>query len=146
MNGGLKKEAGADGQQESEVSLGGRATGRPRCRVYRPQGPQGADGMPGPQGEQGPQGEPGADGVSGVDGQAGAAGPAGVDGVDGAAGPEGPAGIPLQALVSTDGVPAGDRCKHGGTQIRTGIDDGNGDGVAGDGILQMAEVDSGIRM
>ena len=141
---GPQGEAGADGQQgeRGEPGADGQQGAQGAQGVPGPQGPQGADGMPGPQGEQGPQGEPGADGVSGVDGQAGAAGPAGVDGVDGAAGPEGPAGIPLQALVSTDGVPAGDRCKHGGTQIRTGIDDGNGDGVAGDGILQMAEVDS----
>ena len=64
------------------------------------------------------------------------------DGADGPAGPEGPAGIPLQALVSTEDLPAGDKCKNGGTQIRTGIDDGDGDGVAGDGTLQMAEVDA----
>ena len=51
-------------------------------------------------------------------------------------------GFAPQALISTESIPAGGPCPNGGIQVRTGIDNGDGDGIAGDGVLQLAEVDS----
>lgn len=48
--------------------------------------------------------------------------------------------ISLLSLVS---LPAGDpACPDGGTQINAGLDDGDGAGVPGDGVLQPDEIDS----
>ena len=47
------------------------------------------------------------------------------------------------SLINTTTLPSGDsHCANGGTQIDTGLDNGAGGGIAGDGVLQAGEVTS----
>jgi hypothetical protein len=49
----------------------------------------------------------------------------------------------FNTLVSTTDLEQGDpNCAEGGTEIQTGVDDGTGMGIAGDGVLQPGEVKS----
>ena len=71
----------------------------------------------------------GADGAPGADGMDGAPGADGVDGADGMDG--------ASALVETTALGEGDAdCPAGGTRIDAGLDDGDGDGTAGNGALE----------
>ena len=63
-------------------------------------------------------------------------GEAGADGQDGADGADG-----YSALISVDSN-VGTNCFDGGTRLQTGVDNGDGGGVAGDGLLQDGEIDS----
>ena len=130
-------------------------------------GEDGQDGAQGPQGEAGADGEPctatdngdgtytidcpdgtsvtvsdGADGADGSQGTQGETGAIGQDGEDGADGQDG-----YSALVSVDSE-VGDNCFGGstGTRIQSGSDNGDGGGIARDGILQAGEVDSTIYL
>ncbi|MBW1881394.1 MAG: hypothetical protein JRJ84_23815, partial [Deltaproteobacteria bacterium] len=59
---------------------------------------------------------------------------------DGVAGDPGEDGH--EALISTTEIPRGDEeCPYGGVQIDIGLDNGDGGGTAGDGILQPGEID-----
>jgi len=79
-------------------------------------------GGQGTQGPVGPQGDPGAAGATGSQGDPGA---------DGAS-----------TLVDAVSLARGDdHCPYGGTRYDTGLDNGDGGGVAGDGALQPGEVD-----
>ena len=145
---------GADGQDGEDGAQG-------------PQGAAGADGAQGPQGEAGADGQNGADGEDGQDGAQGPQGAAGVDGADGepcTATDNGdgtytidcPDGTSVTVADGADGYSAlvsvdsevGDNCFGGstGTRIQTGTDNGDGGGVAGDGILQAGEVDSTVYL
>lgn len=121
-------------------------------------GPSGATGSPG---EPGRAGEPGATGAVGATGTAGATGSAGATGATGSPGATGSSGRagstgPRGATGSTgiDGIltlidsfeePAGKNCSAGGYRVTIGLDDGGKDGgedgIAGDQILQTAEID-----
>lgn len=50
------------------------------------------------------------------------------------------AGPPPAILIDTRTVPRGGDCPSGGIEVLIGYDDGRGDGVAGDGVLQEGEV------
>ncbi|MCA9562297.1 MAG: collagen-like protein, partial [Myxococcales bacterium] len=110
-------------------------------------GCEGSVGPVGPAGGSGPQGEPGAQGESGPSGpsgESGPSGPSGPEGESGPSGPSGPAGEPgvavLVELVTLD--PGEEGCEQGGTLILVGSDDGEGSGVANDGVLHDDEVES----
>lgn len=60
----------------------------------------------------------------------------GADGADGDNGLDAPA-----TLVTTADVDPGNECAAGGTRVEAGLDNGDGDGVANDGVLQEGEVD-----
>ena len=81
-----------------------------------PEGPQGPEGPIGPQGPQGPSGERGSQGKEG---------------------PAGPA-----ALVKTSAEPAGPNCPAGGQKFESGVDDGRGNGIANNNVLESSEVNS----
>ena len=50
---------------------------------------------------------------------------------------------PPPSLLATTSLPVGDaNCPYGGTEIETGVDNGAGGGIAGDGILQPGEVNT----
>lgn len=76
--------------------------------------------------------------------QAGPTGPKGPPGDVGDTGLQGVTGDPgYMSLVDTVPVPRGDAdCPFGGLRYESGLDDGSGGGVAGDGVLQPGEVDS----
>ena len=62
------------------------------------------------------------------------------DGVDGMDGDPGPSGF--VSLLKTTTLDVGDDdCPNGGTRIDTGIDNGDGDGIAGNEILEDGEID-----
>ncbi len=79
-----------------------------------PEGPQGPEGPIGPQGPQGPAGE------------------------RGAAGREGPAGP--AAMVKTSQEAPGPNCAGGGQKFESGVDDGRGNGIANNGVLESSEI------
>jgi len=59
------------------------------------------------------------------------------NGEDGSPGDDG-----VSALIDTTELPRGDEdCPHGGLAISVGLDNGDGGGTAGDGILQPGEID-----
>ncbi len=61
----------------------------------------------------------------------------GCGGSDGEPGPQG-----FSALIETTTLSSGDTdCPNGGTQIDTGIDNGDGEGIAGNGSLESGEID-----
>lgn len=91
------------------------------------QGPKGDTGEPGAKGDTGEQGEPGKDGELGPKGDTGEQGEPGKDGVG--------------SLLKLSAVFPGAECTAGGTLIEVGLDNGDDDGVAGDGVLQTGEVD-----
>ena len=73
-------------------------------------------------------------------------GPTGPEGPPGATGAPGPQGEPGQdgylTLVQATTLPRGDaECPFGGTRYDTGVDNGDGGGVAGNGTLEPGEVD-----
>jgi hypothetical protein len=107
-----------------------------------PTGPTGADGDDGAIGPTGPTG------ADGDDGAIGPTGPTGADGDDGATGPTGAAGY--NSLIDLFPFGSGDPfdgCNGaGGVIIQVGIDNGDGLGVAGDGVLQAGEVDEGVTV
>ena len=50
---------------------------------------------------------------------------------------------PPPSLVATTSLPVGDaNCPYGGTEIETGLDNGDGGGIANDGVLEPGEIDS----
>lgn len=118
-------------------------------RVTVSDGAAGAQGPRGDSGQAGSDGEPctatdNSDGTYTIacpdgssitlsDGTGGADGTDGTDGTDGADG--------YSALISLDSE-VGNNCVGEGTRIQTGLDNGDGGGVAHDGILQPGEVDS----
>ena len=62
------------------------------------------------------------------------------DGKDGDPGPSG-----FNSLILVTGLPAGDEnCPNGGNQIDTGIDNGEGEEVAGNDILEPGEIDNSV--
>ena len=82
------------------------------------------------------------------DGQDGTAGPRGDAGPAGPRGPRGDAGAPgsngFSSITVTDDQ-VGDACdayENGGQRIRTGLDNGDGNGVASNDALEDGEVDS----
>ena len=78
------------------------------------------------------EGPPGADGVAGEDGSDGANGDDGTNGDDG-----------FSSLVeSRSFYEVGHGCDQGYAVTRSGVDDGTPGGTAGDGILQLEEVDA----
>ena len=78
-------------------------------------------------------------GAVGATGAAGAAGAAGVAGTTGPTGAAGSNGAP--SLVSTTMLNAGDaHCANGGVKLSTGLDNGAGGGIAGNGVLEAGEV------
>jgi hypothetical protein len=98
-----------------------------------PQGPVGDAGVPGEQGpqgysgEQGPQGDAAPQGVPGEQGEPGVPGDAGVNG--------------FNSLVLLTPEPIGEECLEPGSRMDVGLDNGDGEGVAGDGTLQPGEID-----
>ena len=67
-------------------------------------------------------------------------GETGTTGTDGTTGSDGLDGA--EALIEYTPIPVGDDdCQYGGTRVSVGVDNGDGDGVALDGILQAGEVD-----
>jgi hypothetical protein len=92
-----------------------------------PQGPQGA------QGDAGPQGAPGDVGPNGPQGDAGPSGPQGEPGEPGLPG--------SSSLIKATPEPVGENCLEQGVRIDVGLDNGDGTGVAGDGVLQSDEID-----
>ncbi|MBN2530914.1 MAG: hypothetical protein JXR76_31295 [Deltaproteobacteria bacterium] len=76
-------------------------------------------------------GTDGTDGANGINGVNGANGTNGIDGTDGIDG--------TNALIHATSY-SGASCPGGGQQIDTGIDDGNGVGIAGNGILEPDEI------
>lgn len=110
-----------------------------------PTGPTGDTGPTGPTGETGPTGPTGSTGPTGDTGPTGPTGDTGPTGPAGDTGPTGPTGATGQAgynsLIRLSPEPAGNYCAVDGLKIEVGIDDGEGDGIAGNGILEEDEVD-----
>ncbi len=79
----------------------------------------------------GVDGEDGADGEDGTDGEDGADGADGADGEDGAS-----------SLIQISDEDPGDNCEAGGQRVDVGLDNGDGDETAGDGLLGEGEIDS----
>lgn len=50
-------------------------------------------------------------------------------------------GVPT-TLVELSPEPAGDNCSNGGQRIDIGLDNGEGDGISSDGVLQLDEIDT----
>lgn len=88
-------------------------------------GPTGPAGDPGPTGSTGPAGPTGPTGATGDPGPAGEPGDAGPIGDD--------ASVSLLSLTP-------DSCADG-TTVEVGLDNGDGGGVAGNGVLEPGEVD-----
>jgi len=120
-----------------------------------PQGPAGSAGAPCTVVDNGgsatitcPGSDPvtvfsGLDGQNGNDGIKGENGTNGDDGTNGNNGTNGTNGTNGHSTLATaNDEPAGDNCQFGGTQISMGLDNGDGEGVADDGILQSGEIDS----
>jgi hypothetical protein len=83
----------------------------------------------------------GATGSQGPAGAAGPAGPQGDAGIQGLIGAQGSAGSNgFNTLVRISDEAQGVNCSDGGKKIETGLDNGAGGGIAGDGILQVGEV------
>ncbi len=81
----------------------------------------------------------GSDGANGADGSNGSNGSNGADGTSGNNG--------AVSLIRLTGLPPGDaNCGAGGTQVDSGLDNGDGGGTANDGVLQSGEVDATERL
>ena len=98
------------------------------CDGETQQGPQG------PAGQDGADGEDGADGINGTDGDDGADGQDGADGTNGSASPN-------TMLTSISSPPATMGCDAGGRVMQQGLDNGDGGGIAQNGVLESGEVD-----
>lgn len=92
----------------------------------------GADGQ---DGADGLNGADGADGTNGTDGTDGTNGTNGSDGADGADGQDGQTTLIKQAMASAA------NCPDGGVTITSGLDNGDGGGVANNAVLEAGEVD-----
>jgi Collagen triple helix repeat (20 copies) len=112
-----------------------------------PTGPAGADGTDGANGTNGEDGADGADGTNGSDGadgtngSDGADGTNGSDGADGTNGSDGAPGNTYATLLAIETEPLGAHCIAGGSKFLVGIDNGDGESIASDNVLQAGEVD-----
>lgn len=102
---------------ESATSIDPDAIALAARKITPDKGPDGPQGPEGPIGPQGPSGPSGDRGPSGSQGSAGAA-----------------------ALVKTSAEPPGSNCAAGGQKFESGVDDGRGEAVANNAILEAAEV------
>lgn len=104
-----------------------------------PMGPEGPKGEDGEKGEVGPQGENGELGDTGPEGDPGEPGETGSEGSEG---PPGVAGVDGFSLLSSSESASSVACPTGGQLINLGLDNGDGDGTARDGILHDDEIDN----
>lgn|GEM_PF-886775 len=91
-------------------------------------------------GTNGLNGQDGADGQDGAPGQDGQDGAPGQDGQDGAPGQDGANGF--STLVNLVTINPNIACPNGGQRIDVGLDNGDGNGTARDGVLSSGEVDT----
>ena len=136
-------DTGAQGPTGDTGAQGPAGAGDPGA-----QGPAGDTGAQGPAGNTGPQGPAGSTGPQGPAGSTGPQGPAGNTGPQGPAGNTGSQGSPGDAgqngyssLIVLSDLTPGTPCLNGGTMIQVGLDNGDGNGIAGDGVLDPDEVD-----
>lgn len=92
----------------------------------------GADGQDGADGLNGADGADGTDGTNGTDGTDGTNGS---DGADGSNGQDGQTTLIKQAMASVA------NCPDGGVTITSGLDNGDGAGIANNALLEAGEVD-----
>ena len=100
-------------------------------------GEDGSEGPAGADGKDGVDGQDGADGLDGANGQDGADGLDGANGQDGADGSSSP--DTMLTSVSSPNISMG--CTEGGRIISNGLDNGDGEGTAQNGILEEGEID-----
>jgi hypothetical protein len=138
--GGVRVDVGSsrveDGSTDGDAGGGG--SDSPSTQ-YVCQGEPGARGEPGAQGGAGDLGPPGETGDPGPPGETGDPGPPGETGDAGPAGETGERGY--SSLIEMTPEPAGENCPVGGVKLSVGLDNGDGEGVAHDGVLHADEVD-----
>lgn len=139
--GGSRIDFGADADSDGSLSAS-----EIEGTQYVCAGAQGTDGATGTNGTDGVDGASGTDGVDGIDGIDGVDGTNGVDGSAGGAGGAGPKGDPgsdgFHSLLRLTDESGGSNCASGGKKIEAGLDNGDGGGVAADGVLDDGEVDN----
>ncbi len=86
-------------------------------------------------------GADGQDGTDGLDGAPGADGSDGTDGTDGTNGTNGSDGADGQTTLIKQAMASAANCPDGGVTITSGLDNGDGGGVANNSVLETGEVD-----
>ena len=126
-NGGQRLDIGLDnGDNLGTLRDGILQTGEIDSTAYLCNG---ADGQDGSDGLNGANGSDGTDGTNGTDGTDG------TNGSDGADGQDGQTTLIKQAMASVA------NCPDGGVTITSGLDNGDGGGVANNAVLESGEVD-----
>jgi hypothetical protein len=125
-DGGFRISSGVDSNGDGELGEDEVANETLICNGV--DGVAGDVGQPGVAGQPGPSGQPGTTGDEGETGEQGETGTAGEDAHD-------------LLTVTTELPKHDDNCPHGGYRVDVGLDDGEGDGKADDGVLHEDEID-----
>ncbi|HEX2881937.1 MAG TPA: hypothetical protein VHO25_20595 [Polyangiaceae bacterium] len=126
--GGVRIDVGLDLDDDGELSDGEINATSYACNGE--DGLTGGSGEPGPRGDAGEPGPQGDTGDGGLQGEPGSPGEAGISGE-----------ARFVALVTITPEAIGERCDAGGQRIDVGLDDGDGDGTAEDGLLHQDEIE-----